>query len=55
MSNADGRISCPSLVSIYRQNGIFAMIGLYVDDLLLACNNTEWVVDQPPPQTSMYS
>jgi hypothetical protein len=47
MSNADGCISCPSLVSIYLQNSIFAMIGLYVDDLPLACNNTEWVVDKP--------
>jgi hypothetical protein len=32
-------------IYVYRQDGIFAMIGIYVDDLPLACNNTQWFVE----------
>jgi hypothetical protein len=29
----------------YRRDGVFAMLGIYADNLLLACNNTQWVVE----------
>jgi hypothetical protein len=31
-------------IYIYRHNGIFVMIGIYVDNLPLACNNFPWAV-----------
>jgi hypothetical protein len=39
------RARARQLIYIYRQNEIFAMIGMYVDDLPWACNNTQSVVD----------
>jgi hypothetical protein len=38
-------MSEPCIYYVYGQDGIFAMIGIYVDDLPLARKSTQWVVE----------
>jgi hypothetical protein len=45
ISNGWTQLQSEPCIYIYRHDGIFAMLGIYVDDLPLACNNTQWVVE----------
>jgi hypothetical protein len=41
ISNGWTQLHSEPCIYIYRHDGIFAMLGIYVDDLQLACNNTQ--------------